>query len=506
MGGISASKIAGLSGAERPPPIGVAVAILAAIAWTAIAVTQRDELYDGAAVVASTVALVAAVTFYVWRPSPAREGYRLLGIFVSGQTFLSSGLSVIRRVNTTVLPSVPSQESFSFAVESSVAFGAAFLVGAFLTAPSRDDREPVPPSSVGLTSPIALTLAVIASFLLLEGALTTTVDNIGRWGFLPQVVFNVTLISPMLAATWLLTGRSTRVPLMIILASHLAITFYTSMLGIVAFAIRDILLAYIFLRKQVPVLLLACLVVGILLFNPVKMIFRTQIAERRASDSALTFEQATSFWEEGVDDVWSRQPQRSSGGWDAVDVTASRLDYNWVSAHVHATVGRRIPYELGGTYEDIPMMFVPRILYPNKPTSSGYTRTRWLLKLDLVTRRSAERVAFAVPASAEAYWNFGWPGVFGVAALLGMAVGGLLRLAPRDPVARTGYCVMVAVMLGQFLDMLVWLVPLFAAALIAAVLAPLFCRMGRLRLRSTIAASPPPAQPARRPESVSDGG
>lgn len=492
MAGISASKIAGLSSAERRPQAGIAVIILLGLAWTILAAIQRDELYDGLAVVSSTLALVSALAFFAWQAPPGRSTFRLLGIFVSAQTFLSSGLSIIRKVDTGALPSVPSESAFSFAVESSVAFAGAFLLGAFLTSPrATKTAEPPDVDAVGLTPFVALGLSIIASLLVVQGALTATIDNVSRLGTLPQLVFNATLISSMLTATWLITKRSTWLPLAIMLLGHFFITFYTSMLGVVVFAIRDIVLAYIFLGKKIPKLLLIAVVGGVLLFNPVKMLFREQIADRRSTGSALTFDQAVAFWGEGVDEVWTGTNGRAGPEHSALDSAASRLDYNWVAAHIHATVGRRIPYEMGATYEDIPMMFVPRVLYPNKPTSFGYTRTRWLIKLGLVTRRSAERVAFAVPASAEAYWNFGWPGVFAVGGLLGVAVGGLLRMAPRDPVARTGFAVTLVVSLGQFLDMLVWVIPLFGSVALAGVLSYLFCRLGRLRIRTRSAAAAP---------------
>jgi hypothetical protein len=106
-----------------------------------------------------------------------------------------------------------------------------------------------------------------------------------------------------------------------------------------------------------------------------------------------------------------------------------------------------------------------------------------------------ERTAFAVPASAEAYWNFGWAGVPAIAFVLGLVVGALLRLAPRDPVARTAFTVFAVVVLGQFLDMLIWVIPkLFVVVATTAVL-HVYIRIGKQRSSAGASVKPVGVRP-----------
>ena len=74
-----------------------------------------------------------------------------------------------------------------------------------------------------------------------------------------------------------------------------------------------------------------------------------------------------------------------------------------------------------------------------------------------------------------------------VPLLLGLATGGMLRLAPEDPVARTGYFVVLATTLGLFVDMLVWLVPGFVFVGAAAILARVYSARARKRAASAAA-------------------
>ncbi len=469
------------------------ILILATVAgWTLCAALLRNPLYDGLAVLSSVAILLASIFFFKWDPPKGREGFRLLGFFVCTQTFLSAGLSVIAQVDTSPFLFTPTVDAFSFSVEASVIFSLMFMVGAWFTSPGPGERLADEASAGSGPTPVAaIAIAVLTVLVNLNFALTPG-TNVGRLGTLPLVLLNIGLLTPMVVAARLLKPGYSRAPIVIILLGQATITFYNSMLGIVVFTIRDMLLAHIYLRRRVPVVLIAVTAAIVLLLNPAKMVFRNMAGDQ-FSKGPVSFDQTTENWAEAVSATWSpssRTPDRR------IESTADRLNYNWLSAHVYLAVPSRVPYQMGRTLEDIPMVMTPRLLYPDKPTASGYTRSRWLVQLGIQDSRSVETTAVSLPAPAEAYWNFGWLGVFGVPAVLGLMVGAVLRISPRDPVARVGFVVLLATTLGQFLDMLVWIVPQFVTVAAAALLATAYCRVGRL-LRSSRTANAKPLMRAQ---------
>jgi hypothetical protein len=82
---------------------------------------------------------------------------------------------------------------------------------------------------------------------------------------------------------------------------------------------------------------------------------------------------------------------------------------------VMAHVGVDIPFLHGASLSDLPYMFVPRLLAPNKVhVAIGQLYTHLIGKSDLDTYISVSHLS-------EWYWNFGWPGI-----VFGMLLTGLL--------------------------------------------------------------------------------
>jgi hypothetical protein len=448
--------------------------------WTLFALTYRDPSYDVWAVLASGSILLGLFQCYVWPAPPGREGVRLLGIFTLGTTFLSSGLSVVTPTESSVGLLRPSVEAYSFAVESSVCFCYLFLVGAWLSAPRRGPPSAVGSSEAGPTPLVATALA--ATLALVQLGFTFTRASL-RTGTLPLILFNVSLIVPLLVASRVATSRRSLLPLAIVFGALGISTLYTSSLGIFTYPATTLILAYLYLRKPLPWGILLLTGAAVVLLNPAKHVFRSNMVDRDMMTTDISFNQATDWWEEGLEASWDgrQAPRDNSSRLSAVQ----RLNYNGITAYIYTLVPHRIPYEMGGTFADVPIVLVPRVLYPNKPLSAGETRGRWLIKLGLQTEESVERTAVAVPTAAEAYWNFGWPGVVFLPMVWGIIVGALLRLAPRDLVARTAFVVVLATSLGSFLDMFVWIIPQLVVTAASAPLARFFVAVGAPRQKST---------------------
>jgi hypothetical protein len=90
------------------------------------------------------------------------------------------------------------------------------------------------------------------------------------------------------------------------------------------------------------------------------------------------------------------------------------------------------PFLYGRTYALIPELLIPRVLYSDKVRSHEGT---YLLSIyyGLQTRQATNRTTIGFGLLAEAYANFGYPGVVGLALLLGAGLGWVTRWAMQTP-------------------------------------------------------------------------
>lgn len=123
----------------------------------------------------------------------------------------------------------------------------------------------------------------------------------------------------------------------------------------------------------------------------------------------------------------------------------------------------RVDYLDGSTYYQIPLLLVPRVLWPDRPNTS-----ETLMQLNehygLLTREEGERTSIGWGMIAEANANFGLAGCIGLAILLGIGLGLAQREFGRYPVlsarGMAGLLVMstvtsMEVSMAQFLTILV---------------------------------------------------
>lgn len=462
---------------ETPHRVGL-VPWLVAAAWLIFALVRRAPQYDEVAALASAGMLFGAAWFARWHPRPDWGPLRIIGFAAYAQAFLSSGLSVVTQADPSRWMFTPSPWAFSFATVNSFVFTSIFIFGVTVAMlvfrPKAEER-----GDYRLPDWLAWTLAIMASAYTL--VTTFGVSAIQRIGNAPTIAFKTTLVISLLLATWLVKRRSMLLPLGLILGAQFIDLLVTSMLAALLLPARDVILTYFQLRKPFPWKLALALGALVLLLNPAKHAVRSQLLRDATSNPRgfATTERAVEAWSDAFEQTWSLDSSASTDFERHLQTTLSRLDYNWVSALIYTLVPRALPYEGGRTYEDIPLVLIPRVVYPDKPSSNEYFRTRWTTRLGLQTWEGAKYTAIAIPASGEAYWNFGWAGVVFVPLILGLAMGGLVYLAPVDPVGRTAYMVVLATSLTNFLDMLVWQIPQFVTVVITAVFIRLYVRARR---------------------------
>jgi hypothetical protein len=90
-------------------------------------------------------------------------------------------------------------------------------------------------------------------------------------------------------------------------------------------------------------------------------------------------------------------------------------------------------FQYGGTMKYAAYAFIPRLLWPEKPSVS---RGAWFTAYIGFSPREAESTtSTGMTAVGELYWNFGVPGVMVGMCMIGMAFGQLWKMAGANPIS-----------------------------------------------------------------------
>ena len=90
---------------------------------------------------------------------------------------------------------------------------------------------------------------------------------------------------------------------------------------------------------------------------------------------------------------------------------------------VFYTVPKLVDFDGGKTWKPILHGFVPRLFWKDKPATKVITNDYFNIKLGFQDSMETLDTTASMPLIAEAYFNAGWFGVVGVAALCGLAFG-----------------------------------------------------------------------------------
>jgi hypothetical protein len=125
---------------------------------------------------------------------------------------------------------------------------------------------------------------------------------------------------------------------------------------------------------------------------------------------------------------------------------SKRASLVWILMHVQRVAPSPIPYLEGATYALLPQMLVPRFLDPEKIASqAGMTLLN--VHFGIQTEEDASTTAVGWGPLAEAYGNFGYFGVAGIAVVIGILGGGLTWWSARAPPLSVPALLAVAAML-----------------------------------------------------------
>lgn len=194
---------------------------------------------------------------------------------------------------------------------------------------------------------------------------------------------------------------------------------------------------YLLERRKVPRLAVILVVIFTLFFQVGKKEFREAYWQQQAQTSKIDrvkFWAATSFtkWGDALTDPTGTELN------DAMNASLSRMSLLTQSANVIEMTPSVVPYQYGRLYSFLAVTWIPRFVWPDKPSMNEANRF-YQLAYGLSNDVSLEGVSISVGTMTEAYISFGWFGVIGIMFLLGI----LYEVYQRVCFARTSGALMV---------------------------------------------------------------
>jgi hypothetical protein len=193
----------------------------------------------------------------------------------------------------------------------------------------------------------------------------------------------------------------------------------------ITFAAIFIMTNWIYTGK-IPLRWISIFALVVIIYFPLSYAYRTALGSKRLSVSN-SLDQTDAL----VEKAMSEKKKNSTSG---IDSFASRNDYKTLVELIVSKAGKSVSFQGGHTFVELPFVFVPRLIYPGKPTVSvGQLFNReFRISLDKNTYISTSFLG-------EMYWNFGWTG-----ALLGMScmgffwgvIGSVANIRERATVAK----------------------------------------------------------------------
>ena len=186
-------------------------------------------------------------------------------------------------------------------------------------------------------------------------------------------------------------------------------------------------IAYIRVRRRLPILTVAALIVIMLFLQGGKAAFRERYWYGNDNAGALA---KAAFWiDASVERLHSHIGQQSTGESlrDSLQPLLTRSSVVKESATVYENTPSLVPYQYGATYRYLLITLIPRFLWPGKPSVNDANRF-YQLAYGVTRQQDLDHVAIGAGLIPEAYMNFGWAGIPAVMCLAGVILGIFERL------------------------------------------------------------------------------
>jgi hypothetical protein len=196
--------------------------------------------------------------------------------------------------------------------------------------------------------------------------------------------------------------------------------------------------------RRIAVLPILATLALVLFLSPVKSDYREKVWYGGAPETAeMSAPEKVVFWLQQATEYWG---DTLSGNRDLSEATSSatgRADFIHQVAHIHAMTPSVIPYQYGGTYSYFLVAFIPRVLWPDKPTA-GNANAFFAVTYGITSEEGAKTTTFGVSLLGEAFINFGWYGVVLIMLLQGTIISVLEHIFGGSRSGPGGQAVFIA--------------------------------------------------------------
>jgi hypothetical protein len=196
--------------------------------------------------------------------------------------------------------------------------------------------------------------------------------------------------------------------------------------------------------RRVPVTPIIATALLVVFLSPLKSDYRLQSWQGENPDLA---EQSSllrgTAWISAAFDYWQDTFNGSRDLAEATSAATSRADFIHQVAHIYSMTPSAVPYQWGNTYSFFLVSFIPRILWPDKPTA-GSANGFYSVTYGVQSEEGAKTTTFGVSILGEAFMNFGWAGVVFVMLLQGILISALQYSFGSDESGPGGQAVFLA--------------------------------------------------------------
>ena len=257
---------------------------------------------------------------------------------------------------------------------------------------------------------------------------------VGTGGDFRQVIVIFLTFIPVVAflILWdaLLRGKATavdKVLVIVFLASSILAGLAQGWLGGCVGNLVLAGIAYVRVRRRVPILPVPALILVMLFLQGGKAAFRERYWYGDDTAGALT---KAAFWIDASAERLSARIGHESSGEDlrdALQPLLTRSSEVKESATVYRNTPSVVPYQYGATYRYLLITLIPRFLWPNKPSVNDANRF-YQLAYGVTQQQDLDHVAIGAGLIPEAYMNFGWAGIPVIMCLAGTILGMFERI------------------------------------------------------------------------------
>jgi hypothetical protein len=182
--------------------------------------------------------------------------------------------------------------------------------------------------------------------------------------------------------------------------------------------------------RKVALGFIALVAVAFMVLQPAKRSYREQVWGHAAkTGQELGVGARVDAWGMSISDRFSSDGQAAV---DRDSSALSRLSELEPVFHAISVVPQRIDYAYGQSLVQLLYAPIPRILWPDKPTSREEVAQRYAVIFGRQSERAAESTAVGMSVLVEGYWNLGWFGVAFVTGAVGLVVGVWQRVFSSD--------------------------------------------------------------------------